>query len=463
MSSNATFAFGSYDWVCSRGALIVCPLLGSTEWGIEPVCYSRNVEFGRTLVFQPATSFLHICALLMVIIMILHIRSKYTAVGRKEILCFFYAYFLEEIIAIFLDSSIIPTNSSVYPWFAAIHTGLTCATFWCLLVNGFVGFQVVEDGTPLSLWVLQGTSAVVGLIVGLIAIGTFKDSAGLSSSKPTGLWILQFIFNLACVVIYLVTQLILVIRTLDDRWPIGDIIFGTAFWVIGQVLLFAFSNTICDAVSHYLDGTFFHALCNLLAVMMVYKFWDSITKEDLEFSVGSKAAVWEVKESLLRDEDDSMAGGGYGGAAAYPPHKAYGAPNYRCHVDSLVFEGTGGATTGVATTFVSVVNGVTETIVSEFGKGTSVIGSVAGQATSAVVGAEATAISQAAGAYNTATSAIAGAAETVASGAKLVFGDATAAIAGIFGGDSPDHPAFAVSPAAAVLAATVVGAFAVVA
>lgn len=34
---------------------------------------------------------------------------------------------------------------------------------------------------------------------------------------------------------------------------------------------------------------------------MVYKYWDSITKEDLEFSVGSKASVWELsaKDPLL--------------------------------------------------------------------------------------------------------------------------------------------------------------------
>jgi len=43
---------------------------------------------------------------------------------------------------------------------------------------------------------------------------------------------------------------------------------------------------------------------------MVYKYWDSITREDLEFSVGSKAAVWEVKDPLLApggdyDEDNS--------------------------------------------------------------------------------------------------------------------------------------------------------------
>jgi hypothetical protein len=32
---------------------------------------------------------------------------------------------------------------------------------------------------------------------------------------------------------------------------------------------------------------------------MVYKYYDSLTKEDLEFSVGSKQNVWEVKEPLM--------------------------------------------------------------------------------------------------------------------------------------------------------------------
>lgn len=31
--------------------------------------------------------------------------------------------------------------------------------------------------------------------------------------------------------------------------------------------------------------------------MMVYKYYDAITREDLEFSVGSKGTVWEVKDT----------------------------------------------------------------------------------------------------------------------------------------------------------------------
>lgn len=38
-------------------------------------------------------------------------------------------------------------------WFTAIYIGIGTAIFWCLLINGFVGFQFAEDGTPKSLWV----------------------------------------------------------------------------------------------------------------------------------------------------------------------------------------------------------------------------------------------------------------------------------------------------------------------
>lgn len=148
---------------------------------------------------------------------------------------------------------------------------MLCATFWCLLVNGFVGFQFAEDGTPLSLWSLRGSCFVVFAIVTFLAISTFKSIAGLSPTKPLVLWICMFIFNGACVIIYVILQLILVIRTLDDRWPIGDIIFGVGFFAIATVILYGFSVNICDAITHYVDGLFFSTLSYLLAVMMVYK------------------------------------------------------------------------------------------------------------------------------------------------------------------------------------------------
>lgn len=48
-------------------------------------------------------------------IMIYHIKSKYTAVGRKEIVMFFYNYILLTIVEMLLVSNIIPVASTAYP------------------------------------------------------------------------------------------------------------------------------------------------------------------------------------------------------------------------------------------------------------------------------------------------------------------------------------------------------------
>ena len=151
-----------------------------------------------------------------------------------------------------------------------------------------------------------------------LSIATFTNKAGFNSLRPVALWIVLYVFNGAALVIYVVLQIVLVLNTLDDRWPLGDILFGISFYVIGQVTLYEFSVRICDTVKHYIDGLFFGTICTLLAVMMVYKYWDSITKEDLEFSVGSKQNVWEVKELLGEDEMAYSNQGGYGG---YPPQQ----------------------------------------------------------------------------------------------------------------------------------------------
>jgi len=201
-----------------------------------------------------------------------------------------------------LDSGVIPPGSEPSPYFTAVQCGLTSALCVCLLINGFVGFQLYEDGTTLSVWLLRLISLAFFIITGLVSLATFKGWAGLGPTHTAGLFVVLYILSGLFVAVYIIMQIILVTRTLEYRWPLGDIAFGVFFFVVGQVLLYAFSNTICNAVQHYLDGLFFATMCNLLAVMMVYKYWDSITKEDLEFSVGTKQNNWEVKELLPEDE-----------------------------------------------------------------------------------------------------------------------------------------------------------------
>lgn len=192
-------------------------------------------------------------------------------IGRKEITTFFYIYMALTMTSLILDAGVIPPGSSAFPYFVAVQNGFTSALCTCLLINGFVGFQLYEDGTRQSVWLLRGSSIVMFVISGAVSILTFKGKAGLGPTNTVGLFVVLYLINGICLVIYLAMQIILVTNTLQDRWPLGDISFGVFFFVIGQVILYVFSDTICNAVSHYLDGLFFATICNLLAVMMVYK------------------------------------------------------------------------------------------------------------------------------------------------------------------------------------------------
>ena len=199
------------------------------------------------------------------------LTSTVLNIGRKEITTFFYIYMALTMNSLILDAGVIPPGSGTFPYFVAVQNGFTSALCTCLLINGFVGFQLYEDGTRQSVWLLRGSSIGMFVISGAVSILTFKGKAGLSPTNTVGVFVVLYLINGIFLLIYLAMQIILVTNTLQDRWPLGDISFGVFFFAIGQVILYVFSDTVCNAVSHYVDGLFFATICNLLAVMMVYK------------------------------------------------------------------------------------------------------------------------------------------------------------------------------------------------
>jgi hypothetical protein len=52
--SSIVYSFDSlsFNGICKTIAISLCPLIGQYE-GIEPVCYSRNVELSGNIIFQP--------------------------------------------------------------------------------------------------------------------------------------------------------------------------------------------------------------------------------------------------------------------------------------------------------------------------------------------------------------------------------------------------------------------------
>ncbi|KAK9474393.1 chitin synthase III catalytic subunit [Dipodascopsis tothii] len=311
--------FNNLDYICQRVPVPLCSLVGPYgpsdvtilgSAGVATRCYARSIDVANTVIFQVGAAMINIGALAMVAMMIFNVRSKYTAVGRKELTTFLGLYGILTVVSLLVDCGVVPPASPAYPYFVAIQNGLTSATVWCLVVNGFVGFQLYEDGTFLSLFLLRLISIIGFLITFVVSIFTFESWGSLGPRSTSGLFVVLYVINALCLVIYVFSQVVLVINTLYDRWPLVDIGFGVFFFVAGQILLYVFSPTLCDRLEHYLDGLFFATLCNLFGVMMIYKYWDSITREDLEFSVGVKNNMWDAKE--VPDGIDGHRSGLYG-------------------------------------------------------------------------------------------------------------------------------------------------------
>lgn len=81
--------FGDFTEICQNTALPLCAIVGKTSpltgtHFTQPQCYSRSIELANTIIFQGAAGFAHIVALIMTVIMIIHVRSKFTAVGTYQ-------------------------------------------------------------------------------------------------------------------------------------------------------------------------------------------------------------------------------------------------------------------------------------------------------------------------------------------------------------------------------------------
>jgi hypothetical protein len=108
---------------------------------------------------------------------------------------------------------------------ASIQIGLFLSVFWCILVNGLVGYQFIEDGTKLSFFgIFLSTVAVIAGVT-VVAFDMASSSLG-GFANPSSPYVssimygLYFVFPLAAVVAFLVLETTLVARNLGEQKPL---------------------------------------------------------------------------------------------------------------------------------------------------------------------------------------------------------------------------------------------------
>lgn len=103
--------------------------------------------------------------------------------------------------------------------------GAIVATLWILLLNGVVGFQLLDDGTPVSLGLLVLSALALFVGTGYIALDTgfswtgHFDGSQTTPNRNIGLYVLYQLLPLVCLAGFFLLETILVLRVLGEKKP----------------------------------------------------------------------------------------------------------------------------------------------------------------------------------------------------------------------------------------------------
>ena len=118
-----------------------------------------------------------------------------------------------------------PLDGAVRRGFSAVHIASITAGSWILMMNGAVGFQLLDDGTPLSLGLIFGSAAALFVGTGYIALDTgfsftgYWDDTLIQPNKAYALYTLYQLVPLVFIVVFFVLEAVLVLRVLGERRP----------------------------------------------------------------------------------------------------------------------------------------------------------------------------------------------------------------------------------------------------
>ncbi|EGU88008.1 hypothetical protein FOQG_02320 [Fusarium oxysporum f. sp. raphani 54005] len=281
--------FGNFHDFCRDSTLPVCNLLSQNHdqngnWGgceLTGISLSGGRHLGNL-----GSILLAGAAIVTAVFLLLRSEKKRAAVGRREMQMFLIGYIIISICEIFSVGEF-PLNSTVRIAFSAIHIGMIIATCWILMLNAVVGYQIIDDGTPLSMALIAISALLLLIGTGYIALDTgfswtgyWDDSYEAPRNRNIALYVLYQLVPLILLVAFLVLEAILVIRILGETRPMIYLAAAALLFAIGQVFNYAISKYICDGTSGKIDGALFQTLFTLLSVIMVWVFWSSITEDD---------------------------------------------------------------------------------------------------------------------------------------------------------------------------------------
>jgi hypothetical protein len=145
----------------------------------------------------------------------------------REMQIFLMGYIVISICEIFTIGWF-PLDGAVRRGFTAVHVATIIATLWILMMNGAVGYQLIDDGTFLSLGLIFGSAALLFIGTGYIALDTgfhftgYWDDTLTRPNQAYALYTLYQLVPLVFLVVFFLLEAVLVLRVLGETKPMGE-------------------------------------------------------------------------------------------------------------------------------------------------------------------------------------------------------------------------------------------------
>lgn len=160
--------------------------------------------------------------------------------------------------------------------------GLSSAMFFALIFNGFVGFQIWRDGGMANMLTLVGGSLIfmtLSLLLGINRVIEFVPNFGMDNYS---IMVAFLGFPAICILTYAICQSVLIVRTLGLFNPLLYVGFSALCVSLYSVIAFALNDEVIKGCFGYVDGLAFGNFFLVIASVLIYAYWNSITQSDAD-------------------------------------------------------------------------------------------------------------------------------------------------------------------------------------
>ncbi|TIA13371.1 putative maltose permease [Aureobasidium pullulans] len=108
----------------------------------------------------------------------------------------------------------------------------------------------------------------------------YWDDTLIAPNRSYSLYTLYQLVPLVFLSIFFILEAVIVVRVLGEIRPMFYLVAAMLLFAIGQIFQYVISVHLCNATNGAINAGHFESLFTLLAVVMIWVFWSSITEDD---------------------------------------------------------------------------------------------------------------------------------------------------------------------------------------